>query len=223
MSNECKDLNLHTAFIPASVSLVSPRSTPKSLPGAMQALSTFAFQTANLKAGTSPSLPSSRSSKFSASNSPIPIHPTLAPSLFQDESMSIGNIAEFLSACASAGIWEMTMTTVASVNLGIGVSRSEVHCFFLLPTLVPICFLQQSVGHDHQSLPAAASGGFIVILRHEFRDDLGEFGEERPSRFSAITFLPALRRAVCSSPPSRRSCQWRAPRRGLDRKSTRLN
>jgi len=37
---------------------------------------------------------------------------------------------------------------------------------------------------------------------------------ERHSRFSAITFLPALRRAVCSSSPSRRSCQLRTPRRG---------
>jgi hypothetical protein len=31
------------------------------------------------------------------------------------------------------------------------------------------------VRHDHQAMRAAAGGGFIVILRNEFRDGLGEF------------------------------------------------
>ena len=37
--------------------------------------------------------------------------------------------------------------------------------------------------HDHQAMRAAAGGGFIVILRNEFRDGLGEFAREsRPVR-----------------------------------------
>ena len=37
--------------------------------------------------------------------------------------------------------------------------------------------------HDHQAMRAAARGGFIVILRNEFRDGLGEFvAESRPVR-----------------------------------------
>jgi hypothetical protein len=35
--------------------------------------------------------------------------------------------------------------------------------------------LRQKVGHDHQAMRAAAGGGFIVILRNEFRDGLGKF------------------------------------------------
>ena len=32
--------------------------------------------------------------------------------------------------------------------------------------------------HDHKSMRAAAGGGFIMILRNEFRDGLGEFAVE---------------------------------------------
>jgi hypothetical protein len=38
--------------------------------------------------------------------------------------------------------------------------------------------------HDHQAVRAAAGGGFVVVLRNEFRDGLGEFvAERRPVRF----------------------------------------
>src|SRR3954468_4067544 len=37
---------------------------------------------------------------------------------------------------------------------------------------------RQRVRHDHQAVRAAAWGGFIVVLRNQFRDDLGEFAAE---------------------------------------------
>src|ERR1035441_7370341 len=44
-------------------------------------------------------------------------------------------------------------------------------------------FLRQRVRHDHQAMRAAAGGGFIVVLRNQFRDGLGEFvAESRPVR-----------------------------------------
>ena len=44
-------------------------------------------------------------------------------------------------------------------------------------------FLRQRVRHDYQAMRAAAGGGFIVILRNEFRDGLDEFvTESRPVR-----------------------------------------
>ena len=43
--------------------------------------------------------------------------------------------------------------------------------------------MRQGVRHDHQAMHAAAGRGFIVILRNEFRDGLGEFvAESRPVR-----------------------------------------
>src|SRR5262249_30008068 len=47
--------------------------------------------------------------------------------------------------------------------------------------LLGLGFLRQRVCHEHQAMRAAAGGGFIVILRDEFCDGLGEFvGESRP-------------------------------------------
>ena len=40
-------------------------------------------------------------------------------------------------------------------------------------------FLRQRVRHDHQAICPAARRGFVVVLRNQFRDGLGEFGGER--------------------------------------------
>src|SRR4029077_13512886 len=49
--------------------------------------------------------------------------------------------------------------------------------------LLGIGFLRQRVRHDHQAMRAATGGGFVVILRNQFCDGLGEVvAETRPVR-----------------------------------------
>src|SRR5438067_11321346 len=75
---------------------------------------------------------------------------------------------------------------------------------------------RQRVRHDHQAMRPAAGGGFIVILRNEFRDGLGEFvAESRPVVPDRKRTSVSTARVVC--PPPSHDERGRLPRGRLVR------